>query len=279
MVNEMKNIKKYILYLFLGIYAICSIYPFIWLLLFSLKNNEEILVTNIFGIPSVLRFENYVNAWNNFNIALYFKNSVLVSSVTVAVTILISLMFAYATARMTWKLSTVTRIYITAGMFIPVQIILIPLVILVKNLHLTNSYFSLIIPYIAFQLSFAAIVFHGFLRTLPFEIEEAAYIDGASILRTFISIIVPMVKPAVASVLIFTFMNVWNEFMVALMLINKEALRTLPLGLVTFKGQFNTDWGGMGAAMVVASIPTVIVYMLFSEKVESALTVGAAVKG
>ncbi len=275
----MKSIKKLVLYIFLGIYAICSVYPFLWLILFSLKNNEEILVSNTFGIPSVFRFENYINAWNNFNIALYFLNSTLVSSTAVAVTILISLMFAYATARMTWRLSTIARIYITAGMFIPVQIILIPLVILVKNLHLTNTYLSLIIPYIAFQLSFAAIVFHGFLRSLPFEIEEAAYLDGAGILRTFASIIIPMVKPAIASVLIFTFMNIWNEFMVALMLINKESLRTLPLGLVTFKGQFNTDWGGMGAAMVIASVPTIVVYLLFSEKVENALTVSAAVKG
>ncbi len=275
----MKNLKKAALYIFLSIYAVCSIYPFIWLLFFSLKNNEEITVSNSFGIPKTLRIENYINAWNSFNIPLYFKNSLVVSIITVAATIIISLMFAYATARMTWRFSTVARIYVTAGMFIPVQIILIPLVILVKSLHLTNSFLSLIIPYVAFQMSFAAIVFHGFLTSLPFEIEEAAYIDGASIVRTFASIIVPMVVPAIASVLIFTFMNVWNEFMVALMLINKEALRTLPLGLVSFKGQFNTDWGGMGAAMVIAAIPTIIVYLMFSEQVEKALTVGSAVKG
>lgn len=275
----MKLIKNSILYLSLGIYAICSIYPFVWLIFFSFKNNEEILISNSFGIPKTLRFENYMNAWNNFNIALYFKNSIVVSAISVSVTIIISLLFAYATARMTWKLSTFSRIYITTGMFIPVQIILIPLVILVRDLHMTNTHLSLIVPYIAFQMSFAAMVFHGFLRALPFEIEEAAFIDGASIVRTFASIIVPMVKPAIASVLIFTFMNIWNEFMIALMLINKEALRTLPLGLVTFKGQFNTDWGGMGAAMVIAAVPTIIVYLFFSEKVENALTVGSAVKG
>lgn len=275
----MKNVKKSILYTFLGVYSICSIYPFIWLIFFSFKNNSEILGSNSFGVPRVFRFENYINAWNSFNIALYFKNSVFVTAITVVVTIIISLMFAYATARMTWRLSNVTRIYITTGMFIPVQIILIPLVLLVKDLHLTNSYLSLIVPYIAFQMSFACMVFHGFLCTIPHEIEEAAYIDGASIFRTFISVIVPTVKPAIASVLIFTFMNVWNEFMVALILINKEALRTLPLGLVTFKGQFNTDWGGMGAAMVIAAIPTIVVYLFFSESVEKALTVGSSVKG
>ena len=275
----MKNIKKYAAYLVLTIYSICCIYPIIWMVFYSFKNNEEILVSNSFGLPAVWRFENYINAWKSFNIPMYFKNSIVVSAITVGLTIAISLMFAYATARMTWKMSTAARIYITAGMFIPVQIILIPLVILVKNLHLTNTYTSLVLPYVAFQMSFACIVFHGFLRSLPFEIEEAAYIDGASILRTFAEIIVPMVKPAIASVLIFTFLNVWNEFMVALILINKEVFKTLPLGLVSFKGQFMTDWGGMGAAMVIAAVPTIIVYLIFSEQFEHALTVGSAVKG
>lgn len=275
----MKKIKKYAAYAFLTVYSVCCIYPIIWMIFYSFKNNEEILVSNTFGFPTVWRFENYVNAWKSFNIPMYFKNSILVSVITVAITLAISLMFAYATARMTWRMSTAARIYITAGMFIPVQIVLIPLVILVKDLHLTNTYSSLILPYAAFQMSFACIVFHGFLRSLPFEIEEAARIDGASILRTFAVIIVPMVKTAIASVIIFTFLNVWNEFMVALILINKEVLKTLPLGLVSFKGQFMTDWGGMGAAMVIAAIPTIIVYLLFSEKVENALTVGSAVKG
>jgi raffinose/stachyose/melibiose transport system permease protein len=276
---DMKNIKKYIAYMFLTLYSICCIYPIIWMVFYSFKNNEEILVSNSFGFPAVWRFENYVNAWKSFNIPMYFKNSIFISAISVGFTIIISLMFAYATARMTWRMSTAARIYITAGMFIPVQIVLIPLVILVKNLHLTNTYTSLILPYVAFQMSFACIVFHGFLRSLPFEVEEAAYMDGASILRTFAEIIVPMVKPAIASVLIFTFLNVWNEFMVALILINKEALKTLPLGLVSFKGQFMTDWGGMGAAMVIAAVPTIIVYLIFSEQVEHALTVGSAVKG
>lgn len=275
----MKKIQKYVAYVALTIYAICCIYPIIWMTFYSFKNNSEILGDNAFGIPTVWRYSNYVNAWNSFNIPMYFKNSIIVSTISVVATIIISLMFAYATARMTWGLSNAARIYITVGMFIPVQIVMIPLVIMVKNLHLTNTYLSLILPYVAFQMSFACIVFHGFLRSLPFEIEEAAYIDGASILRTFVEIIVPMVKPAIASVLIFTFLNVWNEFMVALILVNKEIYKTLPLGLVSFKGQFMTDWGGMGAAMVIAAIPTIIVYLLFSEHVERALTVGSAVKG
>lgn len=111
------------------------------------------------------------------------------------------------------------------------------------------------------------------------ELEEAACIDGAGIFRTFFQIIVPTVKPAIATLIIFTFLQAWNEFPIALVLISKESMKTLPLRLLFFQGQFTTDWGAMGATMVIASIPTVLIYMLFSNQVEKALTIGGSVKG
>lgn len=248
------------------------------MLFYSLKNNNEIFVTNPFGFPTVLRIENYINAWQQYDIPLYFFNSIVVSFATVFFTILISLMFSYATARMRWKLSNVARIYLMAGMFIPVQIILIPLVILMRDLHLSNTYWSLIVPYTAFQLGFSSVVFYGFMRSIPFELEEAAAIDGASIYRTFFSIILPIVKPAIATMVTFIFLFAWNEFTMALILISDNALKTLPLGLITFQGQFETNWGGMGAAMVMSSIPTILIYLIFNQQVEKALTVGSAIK-
>lgn len=274
-----KNVRNIILYVVLSVYSVICIYPLIWMIFSSLKNNTEIFVTNPFGVPTVLRVENYMRAWSKFNVLLYFKNSVVVSAVTVVLTIALALMFSYATARMQWRFSTAARIYVTAGMFIPVQIILIPLVILSRNFHLSNSLWSLIIPYTAFQLSFASMVFYAFFRSVPFEIEESATIDGANIYTVFFRIMIPLVKPAIATVLIFIFLFAWNEFMMALILISDNSLRTLPLGLVNFQGQFQTDWGAMGAMMTLISIPTIVVYLLFSEHVEKALTVGSAVKG
>jgi ABC-type sugar transport system, permease component len=263
----------------LSFFLLVSLYPLIWLLFYSFKDNEEIFSTNVFGIPGEWRWENYSNAFGVFDIVAYFKNSLIVSIGTVVFTGFLALMFSYAAARMRWRFANVSRIYMTSGMFIPMQIILIPLLILVRDMHLQNSYFAVIVPYVAFQLSFATIIFYAFFRSLPYEIEESAAIDGASVYTTFFRIMVPLVKPAIASVSIFVFLFAWNEFLVALIMISDNALKTLPLGLLYFQTQFGSDWGAMGAVMVISTIPTIVVYLLFSEQIEKALTVSSAVKG
>lgn len=269
---------RFILYLVAIFYTFISLYPIVWMVFYSFKNNNEIFLINPFGIPRVFRIENYINAWNQYNIPRYFLNSTLVSAATITLTIFISLMFSYATARMKWKLANPARIYIMAGMYIPLQIIMIPLVILVRELNLSNSLWSLIIPYTAFELGFSSIVFYGYLRQIPRELEESALIDGASVYKCFFKIIVPLVRPAISTMVIFVFLYAWNEFTMALTLISSDKLKTLPLGLITFQGQFQTDWGGMGAAMVISSVPTILIYLLFNRQLESALMVGA-VKG
>ncbi|MDQ6420500.1 carbohydrate ABC transporter permease [Paenibacillus sp. LHD-117] len=244
-----------------------------------MKNNQEIFTSNPFGFPTRFRWENYQTALSTFNVPRYFMNSLFISTITVAVTVLIALMFAYAVARMQWRFQNVARTYLLTGMFIPIQVIMIPLSILMRDLHISNTYEAVILPYIAFNLSFSMLVFYGFFRSLPYQLEESGCIDGASIYRVFWSIILPLMKPAVATVSIFVFLAAWNEFPMALILIVDEKLKTLPLGLVFFQGQFTTDWGAMGAAMTIASLPTVLIYLLFSEQVERSLTVGSAVKG
>jgi len=119
--------------------------------------------------------------------------------------------------------------------------------------------------------------FHSFLRGIPFELEEAANIDGAGTFRTFVEIIVPIVKPAIATVSIFVFLSSWNEFTMALILISEDRLKTLPLGLLNFQGAFNTDWGAMGAALMISSLPTILFYLFFSNQVEKAMGVSGAV--
>ncbi|WP_239617314.1 carbohydrate ABC transporter permease [Cohnella mopanensis] len=265
--------------LFLWIYAIISVYPLVWMLFYSLKDNNEIFVTNPFGFPTNLRFENYTSAISQFNVPKYFMNSVFVTVITVVGTIVLAVMFAYSAARLRWRGKTIAQMYIVIGMFVPVQVIMIPLAILVRDFNLTNTYSSLIIPYIAFNISFSSMVFYGFFRTIPNELEESACLDGANIYQTFYKIMLPLVKPSIATMVIFVFLAAWNEYPIALMLISDEALKTLPLGLQFFQGQFTTNWGAMGAAMTIASLPTVLVYILFSEQVEKAMTVGSAVKG
>jgi raffinose/stachyose/melibiose transport system permease protein len=252
------------------------------MLLNSLKDTTEIQLTNIFGLPRILRWENYVSAWNRFDVVQYFMNSLFVSAFTVVITLIMAVMFSYGIARMRFRYADAARTYITMGMFIPVQITIIPLLIMMRNVfRLSGTHLSIILPYSAFQLSFAVIVMYGFFRTIPNEIEEAAYIDGAGVFTTFFRIMMPLVKPALASVTIFVFLFAWNEFFMANILLGDNKLYTLPLGLIRFQGslQVRTDLGALYAAMTIASLPTIVLYLLLSEQVEKALTVGSAVKG
>jgi raffinose/stachyose/melibiose transport system permease protein len=273
------NLFKPVIYIIASIFALTALYPLVYMAFNSLKNNDEIFATNIYGLPTHFRIENYVNAVTQFDMPKFFKNSFIVAVITVVFAILIAMMFSYATARMKWKFSDTARIYGILGMFMPVQIIIIPLAILVRDLRLQHSLLSLIVPYIVFNLSFTSMVFYAFFRSIPFEMEESAAIDGASIYTTFFKIIVPLVKPAMATTGIFVFLGSWNELFTALVLISDDALKTLPLGLAYFQGRFSTDWGASSAALTIASIPPIILYLIFSEQVEKALTVGSAVKG
>lgn len=280
--RKLKNwgISQIVFSCFLWIYALVSLYPMFWMILYSLKDNAEIFVTNPFGLPKVYRFENYVNAWNKYNVPLYFLNSVIVAIGTVFLTLVIALLFSYATARLQWKGRTFVRLFISLGMFIPVQAILIPIVRTNQNLHLMGTRLSMILPYAALNLAFACMVYYGFFRGIPIELEEAACMDGATVFQSFFRIICPLVKPATVTLVIYIFLSSWNEFILANVLVGSIArLKTLPLGVLFFQGQFTTDWGGMGATMVIASLPAVAVYVLFSEQVEHAMTIGGAVKG
>lgn len=279
----MKHIKKLsvgeiLLRIVLYLYAICSLYPIVWMVFYSLKNNDEIFVSNPFGFPTHFRVENYRTALTAYDVPVYFKNSVIVTVISVFFSTVFALLFAYAVSRFRFGMKKYLKTYLMLGMFVPVQVLMIPLVILVRNLGIANTRLAVIVPYIAFNLSFATMVFTGFLNTIPVELEEAACIDGASIYRCFGEVMMPMIKPAISTVIIFNFLSIWNEFTMALILLSKESLKTLPLGLMFFQGSFTTDWGAMGAAMVIASVPTVLIYILFSEQVEKAMTVGAAVK-
>ncbi len=272
-------VVKALVYVFVSICALTSLYPLIWMGFNSLKTNEEIFASNIYGFPTNPNFDNYVHAVTQFNILSFFKNSLIVSLTSVFFAIILAMMFSYATARMRWKLSNPVRIYAIMGMFIPVQIIIIPLVMIIKDLHLHDSLLSIILPYIAFNLSFISMIFYANFRSIPFELEEAAAIDGANIYTTFFKIILPIVTPAIATAAILVFLNTWNELFIAMVLITKNGMKTLPLGLLYFQGEFSTDWGASSAALTIASLPPIILYLIFSKQFENALTVGSAVKG
>lgn len=263
----------------LWIYTFISIYPLFYMISYSLKNNDEIFYLNPFGFPTSFRIENYTYAFSRFNVPRYFFNSTFVTAMTIISAVAISLLFAYAVARMRWEMRNAARIYMTIGLFVPIQAFIIPLVVLMRNMHMLNSYLTLIIPYTAFNLSLSSMIFYSFFQTVPIEMEEAACIDGASIYRTFFAIIVPLIKPAIVTVTILLFLGVWNEFTYALVVTSKDFLKTLPLGVLNFEGAHETNWGAMGATMTIASLPAILVYLFFSESVEKAMCINAGIKG
>lgn len=274
----MKKLGNILIHTFLVLVAIIQIYPLFWLFEFSLKDNNEIFGGNIAGLPQNWRFENYKTAFLNANVIQYFGNSVLVTVVTIVVTLVFAATAAYAIQRMIWKGSQLVMKTILIGMMVPIHAVLLPLFVVLSKMHLLNSYWALIIPYVAFGLPMAVYLFTSFFASIPTEMEEAAAIDGCGIYQIVFRIIFPIIRPAIATVSIFTFISSWNELMFAVTFINKQEFKTLTVGIMSMVGAYTTKWGEIGAGLMIATIPTVIIYLLLSNQVQNSLVAGA-VKG
>lgn len=279
MKKELNTIKSTGKMIILILVAVVQLFPFFWLILFSLKSNTEIFdPEKILSLPEVWHFENYSMALQGGSIVRYFFNSVLYSVVTVVVSGLLAAMAAYGLTRMEWKLKGVVAAIFTLGIMMPVQATLLPLFQVLDATGLRNGYLGLMIPYIVFAIPMSIMVLSSFYRSVPRELEEAACIDGCGIFRTFFSIILPIIRPALATASIFAFMNTWNELLFANTFVDDEAYRTLPVGIMTFVGEHSTNWGLIGAGLVIATIPIVIIYFILSRQIQTSMTVGA-VKG
>lgn len=273
-----EKIKKVIVYTLLILFAIVQLFPLYWLITYSLKSNIEIFGDNIIGLPKNFRWDNYTRALTEGNVLRYFFNSVIYSFVTVVISGLLSAMAAYGITRMKWKLKGTTFTVFSLGIMVPTQAALLPLFQVMDKLGLKGGYLGLLIPYIAFSLPMSILILSGFYKNIPKEIEEAAYIDGCGVLRCFGMIILPIIKPALATASIFTFLNTWNELMFANTLVDNQLYRPLSVGIMSFAGQYTTEWGLIGAGMVIATLPTIIIYFFLSNQVQESLVMGA-VKG
>ncbi|GKH31009.1 carbohydrate ABC transporter permease [Muricomes sp. OA1] len=273
-----KKTCKILAYAAMLLFALIQIFPFLWLVNFSLKGTAQIFTESSLSLPNPVIWNNYQEAWFKGNVAKYFMNSVLVSAVSVGGILLIAGMMAYAITRLTWKWKKGTFNLLMLGMMIPIHATLIPLFIVLKKMHLLSTHMGIILPYIATGLPLAVFIYSNFIRSIPFEMESAAAIDGCSVTKMYFKIILPILKPATATIAIFSFMSIWNEFIMASTFLQNQSLNTLPVGLMAFKGQYLTDWGPLGAAIVIASIPILLFYFIFSEQVEKSFAAGAALK-
>lgn len=258
--------------------AVIQVFPLFWLFTFSLKDNSEIFGGNIAGLPQNWRFENYSTAFLQANVLQYFLNSILVTAVTILITSILGATTAYAVERMRWRGRKAVMGGILLGMMVPIHAVLLPLFIVLSRAKMLNSYWALIIPYVAFGLPMAVYLFTSFMASIPNEMEEAAAIDGCGIYKIFFRIILPLIRPAIATVSIFTFISSWNELMFAVTFISKTEYKTLTVGIMSMVGAYTTKWGEIGAGLMIATIPTIIIYLLLSEQVQNSLVAGA-VKG
>ncbi|WP_237268774.1 carbohydrate ABC transporter permease [Thermoanaerobacterium thermosaccharolyticum] len=274
----MKKIGLYLLEAMLVIWAIIQLYPLFWLFLFSVKNNTEIFGGNILGFPRIWQWSNYSEALSSGNVGRYFINSSIVTILTIVISSILVSTSAYAIVRMKWKYSKLVLTIFLMGMMVPIHATLLPLFIILKDLNLLNTYASLVIPYVAFAIPMGIFILTGFLYTIPKELEESAFLDGCSIYKSFYYIILPLIRPALATIAIFTYLSTWNELMFANTFINSDAIKTLTVGIMSLSGQYQTEWGPIGAGLVIATIPTILIYVLLSEQVQKSLVVGA-VKG
>lgn len=273
-----KKIMKIILILFLLLFTVTSVYPLIWLVFFSFKSNEEIFGGNIIGPPREWLIENYENALLGGKVLGYLGNSIFVTLVVIVVSTILIAMVAYAVTRMRWKLRGTAYWFFMAGLTIPIHATLLPLFLLLKRIGILNTPLAIIIPYTAFALPFGIMVLGNHYATVPYEMEEAACIDGCSIYQAFFRVILPLVRPALATIAIFTFLSSWNELMFAMTFISDDRYKTLTVGIQSLAGMYYTEWGPIGAGMVVATFPVLFIYILLSKQVQNAILAGA-VKG
>ena len=265
-------------YVILILWALIDLFPIYWMFTFSLKNNEEIFGENVAGLPRYWIWDNYKQALNTGNMPVYFKNSIIVAVLTIVIVLLAALMATYAMTRLVWRGKKRMNKFFMLGLTIPIHASIVPIYITLSRLHMLNSYWSLIIPYAAFSLAMGILICTGFMDELPKELDEAACIDGCGVWGIFFRIIMPLMKPAVSTIGIYTFLQCWNELMFANVFISNSAFKTLPVGIQALSGQYTTNWGPIGAALVLATFPTLLVYIFLSKKIQDSFIAGA-IKG
>ena len=273
----MKYSVSVLKYIFVILIILLSIGPFLWVLLSSFKSNTEILTYSI-GLPSNFKFSNYLNAFKIAPLAQFYVNSVIVSIFGTLLNLIILGMSAYVVARFQFRGKKLFVSFVSMALLIPGAALLQPLYLTVKSLGLYDKLFGLMIVYAGFGLPTSLYILSSYFLTIPKEMEESAYLDGAGFLQTFAKIILPISKPGFGTAAVLQFLGCWNEFQFALTLTTGNESRTLPLALYYFKSQFASDYGVMFAATVIVIIPSIIVYVLLQEQVVSGLAAGS-VKG
>lgn len=272
-------IKKGFPHFILAIYVGVILLPFVFIIFSSLKESNIEIAENPFGFPVEFVYENYVEAWVKAKISVYFFNSLYLSFSSAIVGVLLSAGTAFALTRMKFTgASKWIYQFVLIGMLIPGNVLFIAQYLLVNKLGILNTHWALFLPYTAGALPISVLLVAAFMKAIPSELEEAAIVDGLSSAGLFARIILPITMPALVTVFIINFLGVWNEYLLANFFISKDALRTLPTGMVGFRDSFQTNYALICAGIVYSVVPVLILYAFLQEKIIDGLTAGG-VKG
>ena len=272
-----RSTKQHICFVIFMIVALINIYPLVFSIFCSFKGNLEIF-SSFTSLPKRLRFENYITAWKVGNIGRYFLNTIILSVGTLVIAGLFGAMASYVLAKFRFRGKSKIYLLFISGMMIPIQAVLIPLSYIFGKLGVMNNYPVLILLYSAFCFPMTVLVLTGFMNGIPTELEEAMVIDGASIFQVFFKMILPLSVPGIVSVSIFNFIQVWNNLLFPLIFISDKNKGTISMGLLAFFGEYSTDYSSSMARICLTTIPVIIAYVFFQEKIENGLMSGA-IKG
>lgn len=270
--------KIILIYAVLIVACVCSIYPILTILTVSLRPANALFTKSLSIIPPNATFDNFRQAFIQYDMLNWLIHSLIVSSSACAFSVLVSVTAGYAFSRFEFAGKKMGLSLILVTQMFPLAMTLLPLYLMIINLKMTNSYWALAIIYVSTSIPFNIWMMKGFYDTIPKSLEESAYVDGASVFRSFYQIILPLAKPAVALTALFSFMGAWSEYIVASVIINEAGKLTLPVGLISMKGQFATAWGIYSAGALVTAVPVMILFICLSKYLVGGLTVGS-VKG
>lgn len=264
-------------FIFLGFFVLISIGPLIWIVMSSFKSNREIL-SSAFSLPTSFSFSGYEAALDIAPIFKFYGNSIFISVLSTVLNVLVVSMASYVLARHKFRGNTSITLLLSVSLLIPTAALLMPIYRIMTTIGLFDTRTGLILVYAALGLPTSLFIFKSYFQSIPKELEEAAYIDGAGFFRAFFVIVLPLAKPGLATGAILQFLTSWNEFMFALILTKSTEVRTLPLALNYFTSQFSFNYTAMFAALTMVILPSIIIYILLQEQITSSMVEGS-VKG
>ncbi len=273
-----KTIRLFIIYICLAIFVIFAGFPFLWMLSTSLKENAAIFAIPPKIIPEIFSFKAYQSIWQKASFISYFFNSFKVATITTTIAMTISIMAGLGFARFRFKGQKTLQLLLLFAQLFPLVLLVTPYYTIMRKMNLIDTHVALYLAYTSFVIPFSVWMLTNYLRALPGELEEAALIDGCTIGKALIKVTIPLSIPGIVATGINCFILSWNEFLFAQTFINSPELRTLPIALKSFMGQYSTAWDMLMAASVISTLPVVVMFIFLQKQIVAGLTSGA-VKG